>query len=254
MFVEERQSIIMELLREHGKVRVKELSQKFQVTEDLIRKDLTALEEQGLLKKAYGGAVLDRINVHRETVVQRKDMHLEEKRKVAKKAVSLLKERNVIFLDISTINVEIAVLLAKQNKSYTVVTNMVDVMRILSSAGHIQLIFIGGELDYGLDGFVGSLANEMLHKFAFDVAFLGVVGIDVYENTISTYMPNDGITKKEVLSNSKVSYIVCESDKFTQTGNYKYAELTDIQGIISDQYPNTEITKQLLQLGISLYI
>ena len=254
MFVEERQSMIMEMLRENGKVRVKELSKKFEVTEDLIRKDLTTLEDKGLLKKAYGGAVLEKINVHRETVVQRKEMHLEEKKKVAKKAVSLLQERNVIFLDISTISVEIAILLANQSKQYTVVTNMIAVMRTLSSVTHIQLIFIGGELDYGLDGFVGSLANEMIRKFNFDIAFMGVVGIDVHDNSISTYMPNDGITKKEILTNSKVSYIICESNKFEQTGSYKYAQLTDFKGIISDQEPNTETKKQVSTLGVQLYI
>ena len=56
MFVEERQSAIMEELHANGKVKVKELSERFCVSEDLIRKDLSALEAKGLLKKAYGGA------------------------------------------------------------------------------------------------------------------------------------------------------------------------------------------------------
>lgn len=254
MFVEERQAMIMALLREEGRVKVKDLSQKFQVTEDLIRKDLTVLEEQGILKKAYGGAVLNRINVHLETAVQRKDLHLEEKKAIAKKAISLIKEKSVIFLDISTINVELAILLSQQSKNFTVVTNMIDVMRVLSSIPHIKLIFIGGELDYGCDGFVGSLANEMLHKFSFDIAFIGAVGIDVYENTVSTYMPNDGLTKKEILTNAKVSYVVCETKKFEQTGSYKYAQLTDVQGIICEHSLNIETTKQLSELGVPLYL
>ena len=54
MFVEERQALIIKELQEKGRVKVKELSAKFKVTEDLIRKDLTALEEQGQLKKTYG--------------------------------------------------------------------------------------------------------------------------------------------------------------------------------------------------------
>ncbi len=58
MFVEERQQKILELLQENQKVRVKELSRMFEVTEDCIRKDLASMEGRGLLKRAYGGAVL----------------------------------------------------------------------------------------------------------------------------------------------------------------------------------------------------
>ena len=63
MFVEERQALIIEELQEKGRVKVKELSTKFKVTDDLIRKDLTVLEKEGKLKKTYGGAVLVKENV-----------------------------------------------------------------------------------------------------------------------------------------------------------------------------------------------
>ena len=64
MFVQERQEKILTLLRQDGKVLVKELSGRFSVTEDCIRKDLASLEKQGLLKRAYGGAVAPRVNTH----------------------------------------------------------------------------------------------------------------------------------------------------------------------------------------------
>ena len=105
MFVEERQSAIMEELHANGKVKVKELSERFSVSEDLIRKDLSALEAKGLLKKAYGGAVLIRENIHRKIAAQRKDVNQEEKRGIAKAAVDLIQEGDVVFLDISTVNI-----------------------------------------------------------------------------------------------------------------------------------------------------
>ena len=98
MFVEERQSAIMEELHANGKVKVKELSERFSVSEDLIRKDLSALEAKGLLKKAYGGAVLIRENIHRKIAAQRKDVNQEEKRGIAKAAVDLIQEGDVVFL------------------------------------------------------------------------------------------------------------------------------------------------------------
>lgn len=107
MFVEERQSAIMEELHANGKVKVKELSERFSVSEDLIRKDLSALEAKGLLKKAYGGAVLIRENIHRKIAAQRKDVNQEEKRGIAKAAVDLIQEGDVVFLDISTVNIRV---------------------------------------------------------------------------------------------------------------------------------------------------
>ena len=116
MFVEERQSAIMEELHANGKVKVKELSERFSVSEDLIRKDLSALEAKGLLKKAYGGAVLIRENIHRKIAAQRKDVNQEEKRGIAKAAVDLIQEGDVVFLDISTVNIRVARELVEREK------------------------------------------------------------------------------------------------------------------------------------------
>lgn len=106
MFAEERQNQIVSLLNQNGSVRVKELSEQFQVTEDCIRKDLTLLEKKGLLKKSYGGAVKIRINPHDFNVSQRKEKNIEAKQKIASKAMGLIKNGDMVFLDISTANLE----------------------------------------------------------------------------------------------------------------------------------------------------
>ena len=64
MFLEERQDIILQMLARDGKVRVRDLSEEFKVTEDCIRKDLGALEKKGKLKRTYGVAVRIRENSH----------------------------------------------------------------------------------------------------------------------------------------------------------------------------------------------
>ena len=87
MFVEERHEKILQLLYENGKVKVKELSERFQVTEDCIRKDLASMEGRQLLKRTYGGAVL-RESMHpghSTFVAKRKDVNTKEKRKIARK-------------------------------------------------------------------------------------------------------------------------------------------------------------------------
>ncbi len=88
MFLEERQESIMNLLNTEGKVRVKELSAKFNVTDDCIRKDLGSLEKQGRLKRTYGGAVAIRENIHAIEVSKHKGSDVDAKRRIAQAAVT----------------------------------------------------------------------------------------------------------------------------------------------------------------------
>ena len=78
MFIEERQLAIEKVLREQGKVRVRELSEMFQVTEDCIRKDLKTLENAGKLKRTYGGAILSQDYPLERDVIDRRNYHVEK--------------------------------------------------------------------------------------------------------------------------------------------------------------------------------
>ena len=84
MFVEERHQEILHLLQENEKVKVKELSKQFEVTEDCIRKDLASMEAKNLLKRTYGGAVLpDTLHPgHTNLVSTRKDKNIKQKQKI----------------------------------------------------------------------------------------------------------------------------------------------------------------------------
>ena len=216
MFVEERQNLILEDLQENGKVLVKDLSTRFGVTPDLIRKDLAFLESKGKCKKIYGGAILNRLNVHLEDANSRKSVNSKEKQKIAQMAYDLIEPNMTVFLDISTTNIELAKLLVLSPISgITVVTNMLDVIQILSTS-QIHSIFI----------------DEFLQRFHFDLAFLGVVGIDLESKSVMTYMPNDGQTKRIVLNQSKKAYMLADSYKFYQMGNYEYAKVDAFYGIL----------------------
>ncbi len=143
MLPEERQNMIVQLVNEHGAVSVKELSARFAVTDDSIRKDLALLQKNGRLKKTYGGAL--KIAPDEDHFVsQRKPKYRAEKQRIAKKALKLLHDGETIFLDISTTNIELAKLLKTSGLALTVVTNMVDVMTTMAGDEHNRLIFIGG--------------------------------------------------------------------------------------------------------------
>jgi DeoR family glycerol-3-phosphate regulon repressor len=233
MFVEHRLDEITTLLKENGSVKVKELSEKFKVSDDLIRKDLAKLEKNGLCKKAYGGAVLVKTNLHMTYVSQRKDLNIGTKKELAKEALNLIKENNMIFLDLSSTNIELAKLIKNSLAHLTVVTNSIDILNVLADSD-IELIFLGGNINKTRDGFFGSIENELIKKFNFDIAFIGAVGIDIENNIMQTYDIEDAVSKQMAIKHSKKQFLLVEADKFNYEGNVNYAKLSDITGLICD--------------------
>lgn len=254
MLARERQNKIVEMVNTNGSVLVKELSELFDVTEDSIRKDLSLLEKKGLLKKTYGGAVKNRVNTHELYVSQRKGKNVEEKKEIAKKAFQLIEEGDVIFLDISTINIELIKLIVEANLKITVVTNMIDVMLSFTAPSDTNLVFTGGKLNKGRDGFIGSYTNKQIAEFNFDKAFMGIVGVDLERNKVYTYATEDAFTKKAIMDSSEISYMIMESRKFSREGNYRFANVDDFAGVILDEKPEKEVMDALRKHDIEIYV
>lgn len=252
MLAKERQDAIVEQVNSKGSVLVKELSEKYKVTEDSIRKDLSLLEKKGLLKKTYGGAVKVRVNVHEYYADERKDKNLKEKKKIAQKAFELVEEGDMIFLDISTSNLELARLLIDNDSDITIVTNMIEIMRHYIPSQKTKMIFIGGRMSEERDGFVGSLTNQEIEKYRFDKAFMGVVGLDAVDDRVETYYVEDGVTKRTILKAAASSYMMLESRKLDAQGNYMYASISDFKGIISEKEFNAASVKSLEKYHVQL--
>lgn len=256
MFVEERQRKILELLHENQKVKVKELSQMFGVTEDCIRKDLASMEERHLLKRAYGGAVpADGLHPgHSAAVSARKDKNLGEKQKIAKKAVKLIKDGDVIFLDTSTTNLELAREIIRTKRKVTVVSCMLDIANLFAAGTDVGFILLGGEFNRSQIGFLGSLTLSMMENFRFDLCFMGVVGADVNENAVTTYVPEDGTMKRSAISKSRRTYLVMETKKFDFQANYVFTDFTQVDGVICETVPSVEVREALKEYGTEILV
>ncbi len=253
MFTEERLEEILDILKIEGKVKVKDLSRKFNVTEDCIRKDLKQLEHAGSLKRTYGGAIQVRESSQVYDIAEREKIDISYKNIIAEKAVELIQDRETIFLDVSTINILIAKTLLKSKKRITVVTNMLDIANVLSrSNNNITVVVAAGVLNKSLNGFIGSATNDFIKKYKFDKSFIGSCGIDAFDKSITTFEIEDGITKATIIQSSKKTFLVMENKKFNVDGNYKFALIDDINAIIADKNPNEQIMEILINNEIEL--
>ena len=132
MFTEERHEHILNLLKNNGKVLVKDLSKEFNVSESMIRKDLQFLEKKNLLQRTYGGAInIKQSYSNVESFNKRVSKNTDLKEKLAIKAYNEINDKDTIFLDASTASYMIAKLIVKNNKDVILITNMLEISSLI---------------------------------------------------------------------------------------------------------------------------
>ena len=160
----------------------------------------------------------------------------------------------MVFLDISTSNLAVAELLEKDQREITVVTNMIDILVILAHNPKIRLVYAGGKINKSRDGFWGGMTMDFISHLKPDIAFVGAVGVDVRENSVSTYDIEDGINKAAIIRASKKAYLVAEAKKLNKDGNYNYTTLDTLSGLITDSMPTEDIRQAASDYGVQIII
>lgn len=205
---QQRRHLIMTELQQHGEVSVEQLAERFQTSEVTIRKDLTVLEEAGLLLRRYGGAVL----VPQDFVT---DSSLEQvsKRKmaIAKAAASLIKDHYRIIIDSGRTTAALLPELAHK-QGLVVMTNSLAVANALRELeNEPTLLMTGGSWDSQSESFQGQLAEQVLRAYDFDQLFIGADGLDLARGT-TTY--NELYSLSRVMAEvAREVIVMVESDK-----------------------------------------
>lgn len=173
MFIEERHQAILDILKEKRRISTSEIQEYFQISYDSAKRDLRILEEKGLLKRTHGGAIpLLQIATARPEKMTCKDIISikENYMAIAKKALSMIHENDVIFLISSTLGYFIAQNIP-DNLKLRVVTNSIVIAEELRKKDHILVIMLGGEMDHK-GNFYDSIAVNMIKQLRFDLCFI----------------------------------------------------------------------------------
>ena len=176
MFTEERHEHILNLLKNNGKVLVKDLSKEFNVSESMIRKDLQFLEKKNLLQRTYGGAInIKQSYSNVESFNKRVSKNTDLKEKLAIKAYNEINDKDTIFLDASTASYMIAKLIVKNNKDVILITNMLEISSLIPENSKTKFIFIGGDYNPFVGGSIGSHSIAQINQLLFMVIMPVVV-------------------------------------------------------------------------------
>lgn len=246
----ERLEIIKQTALTEKKLYVSKLSEKFEVTEETIRRDLEKLEQQGIVTRSYGGAILNAEKTNEDIpFYKRSKTNIEDKKYIASKAIQFIKEDSTIVADCSSTVLE--VLRSIRNRSdVTVITNSVEVLSELNQS-ELNIISTGGGIKQRSLSLQGPITQSAIRKYSVDLALVSCKGLDIKKGILDSNEAEAEIKRTMIEQASKVIMLV-DHDKYDKTSFVKLFDYEDIDYIITDQKPREEWLKLLHSYNIDI--
>ena len=243
MLISERHTQIICELQKNPRITVKELAARLCFSEPTIRRDLTQLHNRGILTKCYGGAILNEGAADREIpFVLRENERSKTKAEIGMLAARYVSDGMVIMLDGSTSAYHLVPYLAKY-KDIIVITSGAKTAVALAEL-QIPVVSTGGRMRTNSFSFVGKEAEETVKRFNADVMFFSCHGLSL-EGMMSDPSVDEANLRQVMFTKSRRKYLLCDSSKVGKTYFYDMGNITDLDGIISDQPLPETITGML---------
>ncbi|MDH4610561.1 DeoR family transcriptional regulator [Pseudomonas sp. BN102] len=242
----QRRHAILALLDQQGEVSVDELAKAFATSEVTIRKDLTALEKNGLLLRRYGGAV----PMPQELIGEVSQPVSSYKLAIARAAVGCIREHARIIIDSGSTTATMIPELGHK-PGLVVMTNSLNVANALRELEHEPvLLMTGGTWDPHSESFQGQVAEQVLRSYDFDQLFIGADGIDLQRGT-TTF--NELLGLSRVMAEvAREVIVLAESDKVGRRIPNLELPWSSIDTLITDERLAPEAREQLAARGIKL--
>ncbi|MCI8418558.1 MAG: DeoR/GlpR transcriptional regulator [Lachnospiraceae bacterium] len=251
MLAIERKNEILSILQKEERVLVSELSQRYEVTDETIRRDLEKLESEGYVKRTYGGAVLNKNTSMDMPLRIRERSNRREKQMIARAVARLVEEGDSIMLDASSTSLMISKELKEMN-NLTVVTNSVEVL--IEFAGHegIRVISTGGTLRDSSLSLVGTAAQKVLHGYNVDKAVISCKGIHM-DKGVTDSSEVEADMKNAMRSCARQTILAVDSSKFNQVSFVRFMELGEGDMVVTDCKVDEEWRQFLEERGVQVF-
>ena len=251
MLAQERHQQIINLLEERGAVRTIDLAEKFQVTDETIRRDLQVLADNKQIMRIHGGAssLSGRPKLH--SYSERRTLNVEVKQRIAKAAAELILPGNTFAFDSSTTAFELVSILPDQ--PYRIVTNALAVINHLNTMENTQLIATGGRYHPKTNTFVGGDSINTLQRHHVNTAFISCIGFDI-ERGASEGFEQQATFKERLVQFAEKVVLLIDSSKFTNKSEYFFARVEAIHHVITDSGIPEDLAEKIRAKGIALTI
>ncbi|RWZ54957.1 DeoR/GlpR transcriptional regulator [Halobacillus fulvus] len=231
MLTPERHQIILETIKKHHTVKLKELVKQTGASESTIRRDLDQLEQSGQLRRVHGGASLKQSASDEPSMGEKVSKHHEEKELIAAHAASLVEHGDCLFIDAGSTTY--AMIPYLKDKDIIVVTNGLNHLDVLTEYQIVTYV-LGGYVKHRTRAVIGAGALQNLQQYRFDKCFMGTNGVSL-EDGFTTPDPEEASIKQTALHLSKSRYVLADSSKFEQVSFTKFADLNEAEIITEKQ-------------------
>lgn len=226
-----RQSEILEIARSEGRVVVELLADRFGVTLQTIRRDLTDLADSGLLDRVHGGAVL-RTGVTNFGYEDRRRMNDAAKAAIGRACAQSIPNNSSIILNLGTTTEAVARELLKHS-NITVVTNNINVANILMANESCEIMVAGGALRRSDGGLVGDLTTDFMSQFKVDYAVIGASALDQDGDLLDFDLPEVRVSRA-IIRQSRQVFLVTDASKLERSAPVRLASLSEIDVVFTD--------------------
>ena len=243
----QRQNRILELIKKKKSAQVTELSDQFGVSVSTVRRDLSEMEERGLVQRVHGGAVL--VETESEFPLSlRANVYADEKARIGEAAAKLVQDGDTIIITSGTTTESILPFLAdKQN--LTVVTNVVSIAYKLSQFPHIAVVVLGGWLRHSEFSLLGHLTIESVRDLRANKIFHGTFGINAAHGLTGTNM-QDVETDRHLINAAGQLIVLADSSKFAQLGTIRIVPTERISVLLTDTNAPIQEIASIREQGI----
>ena len=247
----ERQQRIIESLAENDVGRVADFAREFDVTEETIRRDLEKLDRDGKLVRIRGGAIPIAEQTRDTPFEVRRSANHAAKERLARQALTHVRDGSVIGLDASSSAHELACQLPDLH--ITVVTNAFLASAKLWNRKHTRVLSTGGLLDTSSRSWIGSFAEQALQRVNISTLFLSSKGVDL-ERGLSEVDDAQARVKRRMIELAEHVVLLADHSKFGIKSAVSFAGLSDVQTVITDSETDSATIDALRELGLNVEI
>ena len=222
---------ILEIARAEGKVTVENLAERFDVTVQTIRRDLTELANAGKLERVHGGAILPS-GVSNILYEERRRLNEPGKLAIARACAAAIPDDASLFLDIGTTTEAVAQALL-DHRDLMVVTNNMNVAQTLLANPDCEIVLAGGALRRSDNGLVGHLTARAIENFKFDHAILGCSALDA-DGDMLDFDIQEVLVGQTLLKRSREVMLVADHSKFQRSAPVRIGSLRDVDHVFTD--------------------
>jgi DeoR/GlpR family transcriptional regulator of sugar metabolism len=248
VLAERRHQLILRALRAGGPAAVTDLSEQLGVSPATIRRDLVKLEEDGLLTRVHGGAVVEEGD---QPFAEVAEVRVNEKDAIAERAAAMIRDGQSVLLDIGTT----AYRLARQlhGRRLTVITSNLVVYEELADDEGIELVLLGGMVRREYRSLVGFLTEDNLRQLHADWLFLGTSGVRPGGQVMDTTVVEVPVKRAMIKAGEKV-VLLADAAKFPGHGMAKVCGPEELDAVVTDEPVDTATRASFHEAGVEVVV